>query len=148
MTDKLLENLLDKLGQSAELEMEVIDKIKKSGYRLPYVLLQRYRHEKKWQRRDACVYYAIGYSKTDTDALQLGIEALLDKSKKVRYHACLLSFSLKQEAMKSLQKARSIVTDGETLENINAAIDAIENNNTNFFVDRKHAGKVFISLSK
>jgi hypothetical protein len=111
--------------------------------------LHRYRAEKKWQTRRSCVYHAIGYSKDDSDAIQLGIEALSDKSKAVRYQACLLlSFSLKKEALPALQEIKLKITDTETLANIDAAIDAIENQNTNFFADRQHTGKITLRISK
>lgn len=149
MTNERVSDLLDKLGQNADQEFDVIGELNKLGVRLPSVLLDRYRTEKKWQTRRSCVYHAIGFAKDDSDAVQLGIQALSDKSKVVRYQACLLlSFSLKKEVLPELQKIKLTISDSETLANIDAAIDAIENQNTNFFADRQHTGKITLKISK
>jgi hypothetical protein len=149
MIDERVTSLLDKLGQNADQEFDVIGELNKLAVRLPSVLLHRYRTEKKWQTRRSCVYHAIGYSKDDNDAVQLGIEALSDKSKVVRYQACLLlSFSLKKEVLPELQKVKQTISDNETLANVEAAIDAIEHQNTNFFADRQHTGKITLKITK
>lgn len=141
--------MLDKLDQNADQEFNVIGELNKFGVRIPSVLLDRYRTEKKWQTRRSCVYHAIGYAKDDIDAVQLGIEALSDKSKVVRYQACLLlSFSLKKEALPALHKVKLTISDGETLANVDATIDAIENQNTNFFADRQHTGKITLRINQ
>jgi HEAT repeat protein len=149
VTDERLNDLLDKLdGRGSDQEFNAIHELSKLGDRLPSVLLGRYRSAKKWQVRCSCVYHAISYSRDVDDAVQLGIEALSDKSKVVRYRSCmLLAYSLKKEALPALQEIKLKITDTETPANVNAAIDAIENQNSNFFVDRHHTGKVNFSFA-
>lgn len=149
MIDERLNDLLDKLdGRGSDQEFNAIRELSKLGDKLPSILLERYRIAKKWQVRCSCVYHTISYSRDVDDAVQLGIEALSDKSKVVRYRSCmLLAYSLKKEALPALQEIKLKITDTETLDNVNAAIDAIENQNSNFFVDRQHTGKVTLSFA-
>lgn len=73
--------------------------------------------------------------------------ALIDKSKAVRYRACmLLAYSLKKEALLSLEAARENEKSNEVIADIDAAIDSIINQNSHYFVDRKHTGKIFFNV--
>jgi hypothetical protein len=147
MDGEFVELLLGKLGGNIDREFEAIDELKKLEIQLPSVLLKKYRVAKKWQTRCSCVYHSITYSRVQEDAVQLGLEALFDRSKVVRYRACmLLACSLNKRALPSLREVELNAKDSETKENAHAAIDAIENQNTNWFVDRSHSGKVTLTF--
>jgi hypothetical protein len=63
----------------------------------------------------------------------------------VRYRACfLLSIAQRVDALVPL---RAALKDGISIEDVTAAIDAIEHKNHNFFADRSRSGKVFINVS-
>lgn len=115
---------------------------------LPSILLERYKVAKKWQIRVACVYYAIKYAKSSNDAILLGELAISDRSYVVRYRGCmLLAYAQHKEALGILKAKLSTKPDQATVSDLEAAIDAIENNNHHYFVDRKHTGKMFLNIS-
>lgn len=144
MKDIEINNCLDKLdGRGSDEEFEAITKLNTLGEKLPKLLLNKYRNSKKWGERASCVYHAIKYAQKNSDALQLGIEATKDKSKKVRYRACmLLACSQINEAIPALE---SLLTKPESKEDAEAAIDAINCKNQNYFIDRDHSGKVTLN---
>jgi len=149
MSDDHLFALLDKLdGRGSDQEFNAIRELRRLvGDKLPSLLLVKYRSEKKWQIRCSCVYHSIKYARNVTDAVQLGIEGLSDKSKVVRYRSCmLLAYSLNKEVLPALYEIKQKFKDEETIGNADSAIDAIENQNTNFFVDRKHTGKITLNV--
>lgn len=148
MRNEVIDILLGKLdSSSSDQRHQAIAELIKLGVSLPPLLLEKYRSSKKWQTRCSCVYHAIRYSRDDENTFQLGIEALSDKSKVVRYRACmLLACSLKKDALSALRELASRSSDRETQANAHAAIDAIENQNTNYFVDRDHSGKVRLNF--
>jgi hypothetical protein len=60
----------------------------------------------------------------------------------VRYRAAmLLAFSLRRDALPELRKVLWSLEGQAGHEHVAAAIDAIEHQNQNFFVDRDHSGK-------
>ena len=80
--------------------------------------------------------------------MQLGVEALADRSRVVRYRACmLLAYSLERSVLPSLKESENSTSQEETLLDIRAAIDAIENQNSDYFVDRNHSGKKFLRVN-
>jgi hypothetical protein len=117
-----------------------------SGDRLPTLLLEKYRAGGNADVRAACVFHATRYARTVDDAVQLGLEALFDRSNTVRYRACLLlAYSQVQRALPVLHKAKEklpVQSRGDVL----AAIDAIESGNHHYFVDRDHSGKVTLNV--
>ena len=146
MSSQALEFVLDQLGGNIDIEIDAIRKLEQLETPLSSILLNHYRIAKKWQVRSSCVFYSIAYARDEEDAVKLGIEALLDKSKVVRYRACmLLACSLNKNALEALRQLELSAKDIETIENAKAAIDAIENQNTNWFVDRNHSRKVFLT---
>ncbi|WP_127560482.1 hypothetical protein [Saccharospirillum alexandrii] len=150
MTEKkAVSSLLDELdGSGSENEMNATNELRKLGNQLPKMLLEKYREARKWQVRSSCVYHSIRYTRSSAEAVQLGLEALYDKSHVVRYRACmLLACSLEINALASLKKAEKSTLHEETLLDINAAIDAIENENSNYFVDREHSGKMILRVN-
>ncbi|WP_347989510.1 hypothetical protein [Methylomonas sp. AM2-LC] len=149
MNNTTLEVLLNNLdGSGSDIEINAIRELRKLvGSGLPALLLNKYRVSKKWQVRSSCVYHSICYARDVEESVQLGIEALSDKSKVVRYRACmLLACSLNKNAISVLKELELLASDSETQANAHAAIDAIENQNTNYFVDRNHTGKVKLNF--
>lgn len=112
---------------------------------LPY-FIEEYPKARHWRQRASFLYRAIRYARTSPNAVALAKAALDDKSREVRYRACmLLACSLDKNALPSLEAARSH-PDSRTREDICAAIDAITSENHNFFVDREHSGQVFLNF--
>jgi len=148
MDKETIEALLSKLdGTGSDREYQAVKDLRSLGARLPGLLLEKYRRSKKWQVRSAFVYQAVRYANEVEDAYQLGLEALVDRSKVVRYQACaLLANSLRKDAIPALEEMALNVTDSESVENARAAIDAIENQNVNYFVDRDHSGKMTLVI--
>lgn len=148
MSNSVTEILLDKLDSSSSDERhKAVRELRELGVSLPSLLLKKYRSSKKWQTRSSCVYHAIRNARDDEYAVKLGIEALSDKSKVVRYRACmLLACSLDKNSIPALRELELRASDSETQENAHAAIDAIENQNSNYFVDRDHSGKVRLNF--
>ena len=109
---------------------------------VPY-LTDAYHEMSKWQGRVACVFHLIRYGRSHDEAFQLGIEALNDRATLVRYRACmLLAGAQRTDALPHLQKLLAHA-DHKTADDAAAAIDAIENQNPNWFLDRDHSDKVF-----
>lgn len=136
-----IETQLRKLdGRGSDEEYMAVKILSALGDEFPALLLKKYRDSSKWGERVSCVYHAIKYAKSNDAAYQLGVEAIKDKSKKVRYRACmLLAVAQRQEAISSLE---SLSKDSDSKEDARAAIDSIKHKNHNFFADRKHSGKV------
>jgi hypothetical protein len=148
MDKSKLEFLLEKLnGSGSDEEYQAVNELRKLGNEFPVYLLRKYRDSKKWKERSSCVHNSTRYAKESPQALELGLEALSDKSKHVRYLACLLlAWSLKKEVLPHLRARLVEETDDETLKDLKAAIDAIENQNSNYFVDRDHSGMVTLRV--
>lgn len=145
MGQEEIEQLLDRLGEGTEKAHDAIERAKAPRWKtMPTHLLRRYRQAKKWQERVTDVFLALPYARTDPDALVLGIEALGDKSKVVRYRACmLLAYSLSRTAIPQLKARLQSEDDRMTIADLKAAIDAIEHNNHHYFVDREHSNQMF-----
>ncbi|MCB1593265.1 MAG: hypothetical protein KDI90_12530 [Alphaproteobacteria bacterium] len=135
-------------GSGSASEYEAIKNLRNMlGSELPSILSREYEKSRKWQQRCSYVFFSIRSSRENLDAVKLGIKALNDRSKKVRYRACmLLAWSLSKDALGPLQQAKVLFNDEDTLDNICAAIDAIENKNSNYFVDRSHSGKIRLKI--
>ena len=134
--------LLD--GRGSVAEYGAIELLSTLDVELPDLLYEKYKQSKKWGERISCVYHSIKFAKSSESAYLLGIEALGDKSKKVRYRACmLLAVAQKEIAILSLS---TLLKDNDTAEDAKAAIDAIRKKNQNYFVDRNHSGKVSLNV--
>jgi HEAT repeat protein len=93
-------------------------------------------------RRDIA-FHCIRYARTNEAAFRIGLAAIVDRSTLVRYRGCcILAYSLRLDAIPLLQKLLSHL-DARTVADARAAIDAIENGNHHYFVDREHSGRVF-----
>lgn len=134
-------------GSGSDEEYAALEKLKEFPEKLPILLLQKYQRAKKAKERSACVHHATRYAKNSQAAFELGIIALGDKSRHIRHLACLLlAWSLRKDALEKLQGAEAACGNEETLEDIRAAIDAIENQNSNYFVDRAHSGMMTLNV--
>jgi len=141
-------SLLGKLdGRGSRVEWAAIRELRTLGPTLAPHLLTHYRSARAWKVRASCVYHAVRYARESEDALRLGLEALGDKARVVRYRgAMLLAYSLRRDVLPELRKRRQSAT-GADAEDIAAAIDAIETQNHNYFVDRDHSGQVTLTIS-
>ena len=87
------------------------------------------------------------YARESDEAVSLGVEALRDRAKNVRYRACmLLAYSLHRSVLQSLRDALNDPKLATSKEDMEAAIDAIEEQNSNYFVDRKHTGNITLNI--
>lgn len=122
------------------------EEIKSLGESVLPFFIEAYPKAKRWKQRASFLYRAISYSRRSTLSVELGIMALQDRSNEVRYRACmLLACSLNAKALPYLKSAFKSAS-GETASDIAAAIDAIESENHNYFVDRMHSGKMFLNF--
>ncbi|WP_152032956.1 hypothetical protein [Gallaecimonas mangrovi] len=143
-----LELLNDLDGSGSDKEFYAINELRMLGNELPKLLLDKYRTARKWQVRSSCVYHSIRYARSSNEAVELGVIALADKSYAVRYRACmLLAYSLDMNVLSSLKQLENITSHEETLLDIRAAIDAIENQNSDYFVDRAHSGNMKLRVN-
>jgi len=109
-------------------------------------LLSRYSQERLWKRRDDLVYGAIWSARNSEEAVILGVAALSDRATHVRYHACLLlAYSLRTDLLPVLRQRLPTIA-ASNRDDLAAAIDAIESQNHNYFVDRDHSGMITLNL--
>lgn len=149
-TNEKINQLLGNLdGTGSDKEFRSIKELSAlGGDDLPQFLLEKYRASKKMGPRSSCVYHSIRYARSSRAAVELGVEALWDKSKAVRYRACmLLAYSLNSDVIEHLKKIETSSSCQETVSNARAAIDAIINKNSNYFVDREHSGNITLRVN-
>jgi hypothetical protein len=148
MDTKVVNELLGKLdGSGSAAEFAAAARLRELGPGLPRLLLQKFRSARTWQARASSVYHALKYARESDDAVTLGREALRDRSKAVRYRgAMLLACSLRKDLLPELERAlESWSGPGEA--DVRAAIDAIENQNQNYFIDREHTGRMVLRIN-
>jgi hypothetical protein len=132
-------------GRGSKAEFDAVSRLSALGDRFPVLLLEKYKRSGKLGQRASCVYHATKFARASTAAYQLGLEALRDRSKVVRYRACLLlSVAQRPEAIPSL---KALVASDLSREDALAAIDALEHRNQHYFVDREHSGKLTLNVS-
>ncbi len=144
-TESEVDALIDHLdGRDTEQHWNAVRRLRELfGDDLPSVLLDSYRSQTQWRRRNSYLYHAIGYARRNDDAVSLGKLAVGDRSKMVRYRACmLLAYSLRQDLLPFLEEQLAKTKDEETREDLIAAMDAIVEQNHNYFADRDHSGMV------
>ena len=141
--------LLNRLnGTGSDDEWLAANELRTLGAALPRLLLDHYRASRGWKARSSCVYHAARFALESEDAIALGLEAIRDKSKVVRYRgALLLANSQRKEALSFLRAALTHLGDGPGANDLLAAIDAIESGNPNYFIDREHTGKIKLTIS-
>ncbi len=131
-------------GRGSDREYDAVKSLSSLGERFSELLLEKYRCSRKWGERSSCVYHAIKLAISDEAAYQLGMEALRDKSKHVRYRACMLLAVAQNK--KALGELRGLLRNSASSEDAKAAIDAIENHNHHYFIDRNHSGMVTLNV--
>jgi HEAT repeat protein len=113
------------------------------GEKVVEYLAEFYPQARTLEGRRALVFHAIKYARSSEAAFRLGVDALQDKASIVRYRACgLLAYSLRRDALPHLQ-ALLAHKDRKTVEDAQAAMDAIKSQNHHYFVDRHHSGRAF-----
>ena len=134
-------------GSGSKDEWEAVDTLRGLGNRFATLLLERYRVARKYQVRCSCVYHATRYARESEDAVTLGREAVRDRSRPVRYRACmLLAYSLRRDLLKELREQLETAGPRSNPDDLAAAIDAIESGNSSYFVDRDHSGMVTFTI--
>lgn len=95
-----------------------------------------------WQGRASLVYHSVRYARSHESAFHLGLAAMNDRAKVVRYRALsLLAYSLREDALPALTQLLGHPVR-ETAEDVAAAIDAIQSRNHHYFHDRTHSGRM------
>lgn len=98
--------------------------------------IEVYPYASRWKQRASYFYFSIKYAQESSSAVDLALIALNDRSKEVRYRACMLIASaLDYRALPAHLKAKEHAIPQTKLD-ILAAIDSIEHQNYNYFVDR------------
>lgn len=149
MAEKMkVAELLDCLdGSGSYKEFYAVGQLRKLEGEFPKLLLEKYRASRQWQVRNSCVYHSVRYARSSAEAVQLGMEAVSDKSHAVRYRACmLLAYSLDRDVLPRLNQLETNAVDERTLQDMRAAIDSIENQNSDYFVDREHSGSITLRV--
>jgi len=142
-----IEALLNDLdGRGSDREWKAVKQLR--GLReLPEHLLRHYRRSRRFGARAACVYHCTPFAASNQSALTLGILALEDKSKIVRYRAALLlAIAQKTEAIPALEAMRQRRQSNESADDAAAAITAIRTKNPNRFVDRENSGMLKLNV--
>jgi len=140
--------LLDALdGRGSEKEREAIRELRRRyGTEFPQQLIAHYKSARAWRVRAACVFYCLEFARVSDDAVDLAKIAITDRSKVVRYRACMVfACSLRMDVLPFLKNAIQTAR-GETRGDLVAAIDAIEHQNQNFFLDRGHTGMTTLNV--
>lgn len=131
-------------GSGSDAEWKAVEQLRALP-NLPDVLLDHYTRSTRFGARAACVYHSVRYARTSKSAFELGLLAVRDKSKVVRYRAALLLAVAQHpaaipalEAMKT--KWSVSAPDAE------AAIAALHSGNPNRFADRENTGLVTLCI--
>ncbi len=148
MDMKRVENLMARLdGSGSDSEWTAAKELRVLGRDFPRLLQQKFHSSRSWKVRSSCVYHAMRYAKESEDAVSLACAAIVDKAKGVRYRgAMLLAYSLRMDVLPQLRAALETLAGGPGAGDLAAAIDAIENENHNYFVDRTHSGKIMLTI--
>ena len=140
--------LIDRLdGSGTNEEWTAATELRvKFGGALPIHLLQHYKTTNKWAARSSLLYHSTRYAKESDAAIQLALLAVKDKSKAVRYRACLLlAYSQRKDLLPLLLQMVDDVPS-ETKGDLMAAVDAIQSENHHYFVDRDHSGLTKLNI--
>jgi hypothetical protein len=110
-------------GRTSEDMRKAIAELEALGVDIPSLMMKKYKISRRWADRALCVHHCMKYAKTHEDAYQVGIIALLDKSRSVRRRACmLLSATQKKEAIEHLE---GLLSDETSRDDVVAAIDVL-----------------------
>jgi hypothetical protein len=139
------QHLLDALdGSGSDREWSAVSRLRLLPD-FPELLLERYGRATRAAERASCVYHATRYSRSSAAAFDLGILALSDRSKVVRYRAALLlAWSQNRAALVPLSDLHA---RGRSVEDAKAAIESIVTGDPNRFVDREGSGKLTLVIA-
>lgn len=143
--------VLDQIdGTRSETDRAAIKRLKSLalGAELPTYLRQKYHKETKKNARMACLLLSLQYARDSEEAYKLGIDALDDRYKDVVGLAgCLLAISLRKEALPVLSRFAEEAKVEECKDYALRAIDAIEHQNSHYYLDVEHTGKAFLRVA-
>ena len=118
-------------------------RLRPSGVDAVPQLVEAYHLARAWEDRAAALTCATRFARESEPAFQLGLHALGDRSKRVRYRACaLLAYSLRRDAVARLEPLVDH-PDRDTREDALAALAAICAQNHHLFMDRDRSDLVF-----
>lgn len=142
MDTKRIQELMSCIdGSGSDQEWTAVRELRCLGLEFPKILRSTFHASRSWRVRSACVYHAMRYARESEDAVALGISAIADKAKGVRYRgAMLLAYSQRKEALPALQAACLAYSETADADDLAAAIDAIQSQNHHYFLDRAHTG--------
>jgi len=148
LTDADISMLVERLGSTVGTreEEQVWELLRPLGAKVLPFFLDAYPRTRKWQGRVSFIYHALKYARADPLASKLAKVALWDKSRLVRYRACMLIACALDRSALPLLGQLSAHPDAATVEDARAAIDAIEHSNHHYFVDRHHSGRVELNF--
>jgi HEAT repeat protein len=144
MNDEQIRSLVRQLDTRDATAQDIIwTQLRPLGEKVVDYLAEFYPKAGTLEGRRALLFHSIKYARSSEVAFRLGVTALGDKASIVRYRACgLLAYSLRREALPHLQTLLSH-KDRKTVEDAQAAMDAIQSKNHHYFVDRNHSGRLF-----
>jgi hypothetical protein len=117
------------------------------GEDLPIYMLEEYKAAADRKIRLNCIRHARGYCRRSEAALELCKIAVFDRSREVRVEACsLLACALRMDMVPFIEKAIEDHGDQRTKDELHASLDAILNQNHNFFWDRDHSGMIQVEF--
>jgi hypothetical protein len=151
MVDKnpILKTLLSAIdGAGSDEEYAAIRQLRiETGEDFPKLMLGHYNCSKIRGVRAACIFFSFPYARLSPYAKKMGIKGISDSSKVVRYRAFqLLAYSQDKNLLNEMERLRPSIAK-ESLPDFDAAVDAISNQNQNYFKDREHTGKIFMELA-
>lgn len=139
-----IEEAVNRLDQKSSNAIdEAWSELRPLGFGVVPYLRAAYPRFRQSAGRCALVYYSVRYARIGTDAVELGLAALGDRAKIVRYRACgLLAYSLNLKALAPLV-AMQDDPDSLVRSSAEAAVLAIRHGNHHLFVDRDLSGRSF-----
>ena len=136
MTEQQIEKLYELMTKTTELARENIRSLYLGSIgedNIPFCF-KYYRSSKNASVRGDMVKFVIRYSRESELARKLGIEALQDRSNKVRRNGCaVLAYSLRQDMIPYLEVLFES-NDELTREKARSAVDAIHQGDIDYFV--------------
>jgi hypothetical protein len=137
-------------GFDSESQRNAVKRLQTTlGPQFPSLMLEHYRRSTRYRSRLSCVYYTLPYCRWNEDALQLGIEGSLDRSKHVRYRSFqLLALSQNARAVKHIDTLLESSSKGSRDKDLLACHAALIRKNINCFPDRNFSGMVFVKWTE
>ncbi len=130
-------------ARDAFAEDEAWAALRRYGDAVAPVLAAEYDHASGAEARAHLIHHSIPFARRRTESYRLGLRALDDMAKQVRYEACaLLAYAQRPEAMPALE-ALLDHEDLDTRDDAIAALVALETGNHHYFRDRDRTDAIF-----